>query len=614
MLRTIFICTEAYQELRKNSSENCCIACQAVFCLGGEKQFTTQPQLRDAMRLLVKALDTLPPAIRDTLKLKLLREQKEGIHSAFEVTQEALRELFSDEKNEVSVSEADMATGSSLMKNTVADLEGGRRMIGALMDVLSETTSFKNTKVVRDGEKIILPKDMSCPQAIDVLTKQMKEEETEIEVDIAIDCFPFEGARAFQTAIAREFGWVNRVPIPGFFSSSPPAMVMINTDVDKTESVMWGRIEIPAISGYLQTEVTLRENRFWFRIGGVVKKKSIPLVEKLGELTKQEIKANSIYRGKAVRFSFPDPKDESTFDINNSPKFIDTSLIKSDELIFSDVIQAQVERAIFNPIECTEICRKNGIPLKRGTLLAGKFGVGKTQAAYVTAKKCIENGWTFFYLEKPEQLAAAIPFARQYQPAVIFVEDIDKVTKGSRDKALDELLNKIDGVDTKGGELMLVFTTNQLEVINRAVLRAGRLDDIVEVLPPDEMAVARLIQLYARGLLEPNQDLSEVASRLAGQIPATIADVCTRAQLSAAPRAKKSDGKIRLTARDLETAANGKLHELKLVAVEQPVQYGTSVEKAASILTAGISAVINASENEKTTNGKTPKQLSSSAS
>lgn len=487
-------------------------------------------------------------------------------------------------------------------------------VVNALVDSLQNGTVFKGTKVVKEGEKIIIPEGMSCVQAIDVLQKQAKEDDTKIAVDILVDAYPFEGARAFQDAVAKQFGWVNRVTIPGgfFTPDRPPMMITIDVDVDKTETVMWGRIEIPAIDGYLETDITVVDNRFLFHITGEVKKKSMPLVEKLGTLTKQNVKEFSIYRGKAVRFSFPDPADPSTFDIRNSPKFIDTSRVNPDNLIFSKDIDAQIRRAIFNPIEYTDTCRKLGIPLKRGTLLAGRFGVGKSMASAVTARKCVENGWTFFYLERPDQLPSAIRFARNYQPAVIFVEDVDKVTKGDRNKALDDLLNVIDGVDTKGGEIMMIFTTNQLNVINPAILRAGRLDDIVEVLPPDAEAVARLIHLYARGLLAEGVDATKVAEMLAGQIPATIEDVCTRAQLAAVPRAH--EGTIRLTAEDLETSAQGKLRELKLVEVPRPTVYGTSIEKAADLLGAAvIDAVSRVPALPEASNGS-KKKLTSGAS
>lgn len=572
----------------------------------------------EVMNFLLTFLASAPEEVRMMTRTLIELEAAKGLlpSELFELTSQiadgsATKHVpFNNETKQDAKDDNDMSMNSSK-----ATASTDKDLVTALVEGLKSGNVFKNTQVVREGEKIILPDGMTCVQAIDVLQKQAREDETEIAVDIVVDAYPFEGARAFQEACSLHFGWVNRVTVPGnfFVPERPPLMLTVDVDVDRTEPVMWGRIEIPAIAGYLETGLIVVDNRFLFQISGKVKKKSMPLVEKLGALTKELVKKQSIYRGKAVRFSFPDPKDESTFDVRNSPKFIDTSKVNPDNLIFSRDIDAQVRRAIFNPIRYTKACRKLGINLKRGTLLAGKFGVGKSLASAVTARLCVENGWTFFYLERPDQLPQAIRFARNYQPAVIFVEDIDKVTKGDRTKALDDLLNTIDGVDTKNSEIMLVFTTNQLNVINPAVLRAGRLDDIVEVLPPDAEAVTRLIHLYARGLLAEGTNTEKVAKMLAGQIPATIEDVCTRAQLAAVPRVEE-DGSIRLTAEDLETAAQGKLRELKLVEVERPPVYGTSVEKAADILgSAVVNMVREMGNNTETTNGS-KKALPASAS
>jgi SpoVK/Ycf46/Vps4 family AAA+-type ATPase len=72
------------------------------------------------------------------------------------------------------------------------------------------------------------------------------------------------------------------------------------------------------------------------------------------------------------------------------------------------------------------------VPLKRGVLLEGPYGTGKTLTAFVTAKKCVENGWTFIMLDRVAALKEALTFARMYAPAVVFAEDIDRSVEGER--------------------------------------------------------------------------------------------------------------------------------------------------------------------------------------
>ena len=76
-----------------------------------------------------------------------------------------------------------------------------------------------------------------------------------------------------------------------------------------------------------------------------------------------------------------------------------------------------------------------------------------------------------------------------------------------------------------------MLTTNHLENINPAMLRPGRLDSIINVLPPDAEAVSRLFHLYGGSTIAADEDLSKAADLLSGTIPAVIAEVVKRAKL-----------------------------------------------------------------------------------
>lgn len=172
--------------------------------------------------------------------------------------------------------------------------------------------------------------------------------------------------------------------------------------------------------------------------------------------------------------------------------------------------------------------------MKRGVLLAGVYGTGKTLTAKVASKFCAEAGITFLYIHKANELPHAIRFAKLYcDPAVvIFCEDIDSVTSGKRNVELNDILNTVDGVDTKGMNLITLLTTNHLETITRAMLRPGRLDAVITIPPPDKVAVQKLLRIYGKGVIPPNADLTAVGEELDGSIPAIIAEVVKRAKLS----------------------------------------------------------------------------------
>lgn len=456
-----------------------------------------------------------------------------------------------------------------------------------------------NVGIQRAGVEIVVPEKMSLAEARVWLHRREEEENETVAIHEVIDAFPLEGAYAFSKALARTYGFVSLVATPTFFGKRPPHMIGIQVSPTDTEQVPWGRIEIPAFEGgFLNTGVTEKNKRLSFVIAGEVRQKFKNDVLALANLTRQIVREESVYRGKAIRVKFPESPDE--YDITDCPKFIETAGVREDELIFADDVRKQVVTSIFTPIEQTDNCRKYRIPLKRGILLEGPFGVGKTLTANVTAKKCVENGWTFIYLSSVSELETAIHFAKSYQPAVIFAEDVDRVMEGERDESMDEILNTIDGVDTKGMELMVVLTTNHVENIEPAMMRPGRLDAVISVSAPDASAVRSLIQLYARGQLEATADLRIVGEKLTGQIPAVIREVVERSKLAAISRMKPGDA-LTLSASDLEIAASQMLNHIALM-TPKPEDKRSKFEKAAEIL--GQHIVGKPPASLKATNGK----------
>lgn len=227
--------------------------------------------------------------------------------------------------------------------------------------------------------------------------------------------------------------------------------------------------------------------------------------------------------------------------------------------------------------------------MKRGVLLAGDYGTGKTLTAYVTALKAVRSGFTFIYLSSVKDLAMAFEFAKQYAPAVIFSEDVDRVLGGQeRTEEIDAVLNSFDGVDSKDQEIITVLTTNHLDRLTKAVLRPGRCDTLVEVTRPDADAASRLVKLYGRNLLAPETDYDAIGSSLADHLPAEIREAVERAKLAAIARLSIEDrvdegieGKV--TEQDViaATGAMSAQHEM-LIPKDQDTR--TPIERAVDIL------------------------------
>lgn len=424
--------------------------------------------------------------------------------------------------------------------------------------------------IIRKGEQIVVPPGMPYSEAITWLSRQMEEENREYDFEHDLDAFPLEGAFALSEVLRERYG---------FFQAKVPFTIDIDVDVNKTAPVPWAQFSIPNMDGTIVPKIVFKDNRLQFAICGTAKQRHREQIDTIVKLTREKLTNNSIYRGHAIKVKFEN--DPSKFNPRDCPKFLDVSKTDARGLVFSESLARIVQCNLFTPVEKTEQCRQYKVPLKRGILLEGTYGCGKTLTAYVAARKCVENGWTFIYLESVAQLAQAIAFSKQYQPCMIFAEDIDRVVAGERSVSMDQILNTIDGIDTKQTETIVVLTTNDVDCINKAMLRPGRIDVVISVVPPDAGAVVQLIELYSNGLLAQGEDFSTTGKLLEGRIPAVIREVVERSKLAAITRIAPGE-ELTLRAVDLETAAETMVQHLELL--EEDDDESTESERLMEIL------------------------------
>lgn len=445
-------------------------------------------------------------------------------------------------------------------------------IVGAVLALLGEDAKeafemeawrHRDTDIEYSGTKITLPaspKPMPLEAAIEALQQKLADENMMMDVVEQVPGYPFDSAVAFVKAMREIYGWASAVPTPTFWGPKAPDLITVKTgpNADDVIQVPMGSFRIPGVENDIMVHIADHQGdgKPVLCIHGNVRKREHHVIKELVIRTQAILARESIYRGKAIRLSV---QTDGTLDRGLQPGFLPTDHVKPNELILSRTVQANLDTSLFTLIKHTETCVLHNIPLKRGVLLEGKYGTGKSMTAAVTSKVCVENGWTFIMLDNVRGLRDALEFAKAYQPAVVFAEDIDRGTE-TRDEKTNDLLNVIDGVVTKNSKVITVLTTNHVEKINQAMLRPGRLDAVISVLPPDEEAVGRLVHLYARSLIDIEEPLDRIGKMMAGEIPATIREVVERSKLGMISR-----GATRIIEDDLLTAADGMKRHLELL-------------------------------------------------
>lgn len=428
-------------------------------------------------------------------------------------------------------------------------------------------------EVRREGRHITLPKhptEMPYDEAIAALQRKQKDENQEYNAHEIIDAHPLDAVVCFVMAMKELYGWASPVPTPGFFGPTPPKMISVRTGPGRDDviQVPWGAFKLPNVENLIQVSNSEHEGRPVLIIHGTVRKKEQGTILELATLARRLLETRSIYKGKA--FTIPVDSD-GDLEVMEPPKFMDVADAKPDQLLLNSDVVDQVRTSLWGPIENTDACRQHKIPLKRGVLLEGPYGCGKSLTSRITAKIAQDNGWTFINLDRVQGLHAALEFAQRYQPAVVFAEDIDRITE-ERDEDANDLVNTIDGVLSKNAEVMVVLTTNHVERIQQVMLRPGRLDAVISIPAPDADTVQSLVRLYGRGLIDEKADLSEIGEVLSGQIPATIREVVERSKLAMVVRGEK-----KVSAEALLVSANGMTTHLKLLNAPQEEQTDAEV-------------------------------------
>lgn len=170
---------------------------------------------------------------------------------------------------------------------------------------------------------------------------------------------------------------------------------------------------------------------------------------------------------------------------------------------------------------------------KTSILMTGDFGTGKTETAIKVGVQGQQKfGRTFFYLHNAGLFGQLIPYLKNYAAATVFVEDVDQISGGDRDSGMNDLLNQLDGNELKNVNCTFIFTTNNHKKIHPAMRRPGRIDQVVHFDYCDKESIAKIFEIYAKGMEGADTvDYAAAAAKAPENLQgAVVAEIARRAK------------------------------------------------------------------------------------
>jgi transitional endoplasmic reticulum ATPase len=224
--------------------------------------------------------------------------------------------------------------------------------------------------------------------------------------------------------------------------------------------------------------------------------------------------------------------------------------VRWDDVGGLDDAQMRLKEGVELPLKDPDAFRRLGIRPAKGFLLYGPPGTGKTLLAKAVAREAEANFiatkssdlLSKWYGESEQQIARLFARARQVAPCVIFIDELDSLVPArggglgepqATERVVNTILSEMDGLEELQS-VVVIGATNRPNLIDPALLRPGRFDELIYVGVPDQAGRRRILAIQTEKMpLATDVDLGEIAARTERYTGADLEDVVRRAGLVA---------------------------------------------------------------------------------
>ncbi len=220
-----------------------------------------------------------------------------------------------------------------------------------------------------------------------------------------------------------------------------------------------------------------------------------------------------------------------------------------DEVGGLEEVKRSLKEVVELPLKNPEAFKRMGIKVPRGILLYGPPGTGKTLLAKAVANESEAN---YISIKGPEILSKWVgesekairmifKRAKQASPSIIFLDEIDAIAPrrgiGSdshvTERMVNQLLTSMDGLESMEGVVVLA-ATNRPDIVDTALLRAGRFDRLILISAPDRDARLKIMKIHTEDMpLDDSVNLEEIADNTEGFVGADLEGICREAGIAA---------------------------------------------------------------------------------